>query len=66
MPIDLGVGIFLAILLIELLIIVKAGLHIQGVITGMLLFSFLIKTRFSFLQKGCHALSSVWVISAPG
>ena len=45
---DLGVGIFLAILLIELLIIVKAGLHIQGVITGMLIFPFLIFSMMAF------------------
>jgi hypothetical protein len=38
----------MAILLIELLIIVKAGLHVQGVITDVLIFPFLIFSMMAF------------------
>jgi hypothetical protein len=45
---DMGMGVFLAILLIELLVIVKSGIHLQGLITGMLMFPFFIFGLLAF------------------
>ena len=45
---DLGVGVFLAILIIELLIIVKTGIHLQGLRTEMLMPPFFIFGMLAF------------------
>jgi hypothetical protein len=45
---ELGVGVFLAILLIELLVIVKTGVHIQGLMTDMLMLPFFIFGMLAF------------------
>jgi hypothetical protein len=53
---DLGVGVFLAILIIELLIIVKSGIHLQGLMTEMLMLPFLIfgMLAFTLIRNSGH------------
>jgi hypothetical protein len=45
---DMGMGIFLAVLLIELLVIVKTGIRLQGLITEILIFPFIIFGMMAF------------------
>jgi hypothetical protein len=55
---DLGVGVFLTIFLIELIIIVKTGIHLEGLMTEMLMLSFFIfgLLAFTFIRNSGHGL----------